>query len=60
MFLTCLVGSLCGGVERGMEVLLYRGYQMSIADEGMTQGVREAVGAGAGNGPSENRKGSQQ
>jgi len=47
MFLTCLVGSPCGGGERGMEVLLYRGCQMSIADEGMMQGVREAVGARA-------------
>jgi len=35
------------GVERGMEALLYRGCQMSIADEGMMQGVREAVGARA-------------
>jgi len=45
MFLTCLVGSPFGGGKRGMEVLLYRGCQMSVADEGMTQGVREAVGA---------------
>ena len=47
MFLTCLVGSPCGGGKRGIEVLLYRGCQMSIADEGMTQGVGEAVGARA-------------
>ena len=47
MFLTCLVGSSCGGGKRGMELLLYRGCQMSVADEGMMQGVREAVGARA-------------
>ena len=45
MLLTFLVGSSFGGSKTGLEVLLYGGCQMYIVDGGLTQRVREAVGA---------------